>query len=91
MTVKDIAIVAASILQADDVLEFLEQYGANVQDEPPKPEGDVKTLVACVNLALAESAARAWGAQVRHMTNARNSATNRWDKRCFCIRFPLLC
>lgn len=57
MTVKDIAIVAASILQADDVLEFLEQYGANEQDEPPKPESDVKTLVACVNLALAESAA----------------------------------
>lgn len=50
MTVKDIALSAATLLQADDIEEAL-----NSDDEQALLDADVKTLLKCVNLALFEA------------------------------------
>ncbi|MBD5131953.1 MAG: hypothetical protein HDT28_05110 [Clostridiales bacterium] len=49
MTIKDIAKCAAAILQADDIADELDS------DEIADLEADAKTLVKCVNLAIAET------------------------------------
>lgn len=57
MTVKDIASNAAIVLQADDIAELLERAtAAEDTDErtAASTDPDVKTLVKCVNLAVAE-------------------------------------
>ena len=58
MTVREIACAAAAILQADDIAELIERQtesedtDGNSVDASTDP--DVKTLVKCVNLAVAE-------------------------------------
>lgn len=47
MTVRQIALSAAAILQADDIEEALQAEGES-------DDADVKTLIKCVNLAAAE-------------------------------------
>ena len=53
MTVRDIALSAAAILQADDIAEALKQYDA---DSDTELDSDAKTLIKCVNLAKNEIA-----------------------------------
>lgn len=48
MTVNQIALSAAHIVQADDIAELLEAA------QPDYTDADVKTLIKCVNLAAAE-------------------------------------
>lgn len=52
MTVKEIALSAAAILQADDIEALLEDES---EDATPTDDADVRTLVKCVNLAAAET------------------------------------
>lgn len=51
MTVKSIALAAAAILQADDIESAIQEYSTSDGDEL---DADAKTMVKCVNLAVAE-------------------------------------
>lgn len=52
MTVKEIALSAAAILQADDIEALLADES---EDATPTDDADVRTLIKCVNLAAAET------------------------------------
>ena len=53
MTVKDIALSATTVLQADDIAELISAETIDGQSAEIV-DADVKTLVKCVNLAVAE-------------------------------------
>lgn len=52
MTVKEIALSAAAVLQADDIAEAIKAYSSSEADT--ELDSDAETLIKCVNLAAAE-------------------------------------
>lgn len=52
MTVKDIALTAAEIVQADDAVRLL-----SADSDDAQTDADVRTMVRCVNLAVKEACA----------------------------------